>query len=934
MDKLQTRTDRRDYVVGALVFAGALALYVRTLAPTVAFLFDDTLEFQYVVPRLGILHPTGYPFYTLLGKLFTLVVPLNDPAYRLNLLSALIGALAVAMVYFIARHLTSHRLAALLPALTFAVGQTFWSQAVVAETYTTQMLIVAVLIYVALIWREEFERGNTARADRRLYLLALVMGLGLTHHRLLLLLYPAIGVYVLLVDRRIWRDWKVLGRAALLFLAPLVLYLYLPLRGAVGSADGTYENTLAGFFAWVTGQKYAVFLTENPFQIQRGAAYYLTLFQNQFGAAGTALAAVGVVWLLRTGNAGTAGRREWVLLSLALAIQAVFVFNYRVANVHVHFLTTFLLVSLFIGAGTDALASLVSGPGKRLSTVAFALLAVLLLLIPLNLLNANYAVNDLSSKWDIHDYGMSILSQPLEQNSTIIGLQGEISLIRYLQETQGLRPDLRTIAADAEGDRLAAVDQAMAENRVVYLTRPLQGVTAKYSLGSAGQLIRVRSQAAEAEFKISHPLDEDFGHSVKLVGYDLNTDRLEAIPGRWHTENGRYVDVTLYWKVMSKIDGDAMVSVKLLGRDERLGQIDHHPVQDAYPTSDWRVGEIIPDTFAVPVFLGVPPGAYTLNVTLYSATSGVVVGQKDLEKIIMTPDFVAPRRDLGPDRAAPQREAWNIAHIVDADFGAFGLAGYSLDTDTPVRPGDALPLTLLWRAHKTPIVNSLHMRVWLEDSEGTAVASRDTLLGDEYPVAQWQSNQYVRDWPLVRVPANVADGKYAVKLAAARVNEFLGGSWSPWGATTVSLGQVAVKNRLRIMTPVPTDTPVDAIFGGKAKLLGYNIERDVPQRGVRITLVWRSLALMDTSYTVFVHLLDSKGSVIVSGDAIPAGGDLPTTGWIEGEYVADVHSFTLPADLPEGDYPIEVGLYDPITGARLKTADGQDRVILLSLTSG
>ena len=824
------------------------------------------------------------------------------------------------------------------------------------------MLIVATLLYLTLIWKEETgrleacaERSRSiaatqtqspppwtlsqptevgfasvlprihSPANTRFYLLAFVMGLGLTHHRLILLTYPAITLYVLLVTPNILRDWRMLLRAAFFFLLPLSFYLYLPLRGAVGSADGTYENTRQGFFAWVMAQQYTVFLTDNPFQVQRDIAYYATLFQNQFGALGLALAVIGIVWLLRR-------PREWVLLVLALIAQAIFVFNYRVENVYVHFLTTFLLLALFVGAGADALLTVFTYPVSRITKyVSVSAAAILLILIPLNLLIANYPVADLSDKWDIHDYGLDILSQPLEKNATIIGLQGEMTLLRYFQETQGLRPDVQTIVADKEEARLAVVDRAVRENRVVYLTRPLKGVATKYSLSSVGPLIRVQSKSAQNALHIAYPLDEDFGTAIKLLGYDLDATRLNSVPKGWHAENGRVVVVTLYWQAIEKISADAMVSLKLLAKDQHVvGQIDRRPVLDAYPTTAWRVGEVITDTFTVPVFLGVPTGEYTLNVTLYDSQSGMVIGKRDLQTIALAPDLAAPRYALGPDRAAPRHDVWNIAHHANEDFGAFALAGYSLAADGPIRPGDALPLTLLWRAGSAPIANSLLVRIWLEDSEGKSVASRDASVGAVLPVSFWKPNQFVRDWPLIRVPANIADGKYAVKMAATRRNEFLGANLLPFGPTTATLGQITIQNRPRIMEPSPIGDPLEATFDKKIKLLGYEVERDVPARGVRVTLYWRSLALMDTSYTVFVHLLDHKNQVIVSGDAVPAGGDLPTTGWIEGEYVTDIHSFTLPGDL-EGAYPVEIGLYDPTSGARLKTADGQDRVILTTI---
>ena len=111
------------------VCAAALALYLRTLAPSVAFLFDDSLEFQLVGYRLAVAHPTGYPLYTLLLKLFSFL-PFGDVAYRANLLSAVCAALAVAIVYLAALQLTQSVFASLVAALALAVSPVFWSQAV------------------------------------------------------------------------------------------------------------------------------------------------------------------------------------------------------------------------------------------------------------------------------------------------------------------------------------------------------------------------------------------------------------------------------------------------------------------------------------------------------------------------------------------------------------------------------------------------------------------------------------------------------------------------------------------------------------------------------------------------------------------------------------------------------------------------------------
>jgi len=650
---------RRDAFIAAALFLAAFALYARTLAPSVAFIFDDTLDFQYTIPRLGIPHQTGYPLYTLLGKIFTLLVPLNDAAFRLNLFSALCAALAVAILYATLRQITHHRIPALLGATIFAVSPTFWSHALIAEVYALQMLLSVLVFYFALNLQPVIasEAKQSPNRDKgiassqnsllamtprsTLYALAFVMGLGLAHHRLVLLLYPAIAYYVLRTTPAHFRDIKTVSRAILLFLAPLLLYAYLPLRGAIGSADGTYENSLQGFLAWVFASQYTVFLTQNPLGIERDAAFYFSLFQNQFTVAGLVLAAMGFLALLAR------RRSEGRMLTLALIPSAAFAFAYRVADADVFFLSTFLLLAIFVGAGADALvaqSAKLKAKSEKLK-IALGAFSFLLVALPSQLLITNYQLLDLSTKWDVHDYGIDILSQPLESNATIIGILGEMTLLRYFQENANLRADVPTIAADREDARLAAIDRARAQNRVVYLTRPLKGIEHKYSLSSVGPLIRVHepirkpvlNEVKDPKSEIRNFVDAEMGASIKLLGYDLDDARLRAIPDKWHAENGRVLRVTLYWQVRAVMPTDAFISLKILQGTRLAGQIDTRPVRDAYPTTAWRVGEIIADTYDVPVVAGAPAGEYILNVTLYDPNSGTVIAQRDLQTITLAP---------------------------------------------------------------------------------------------------------------------------------------------------------------------------------------------------------------------------------------------------------------------------------------------------------
>ena len=91
---------------------------------------------------------------------------------------------------------------------------------------------------------------------------------------------------------------------------------------------------------------------------------------------------------------------------------------------------------------------------------------------------------------------------------------------------------------------------------------------------------------------------------------------------------------------------------------------------------------------------------------------------------------------------------------------------------------------------------------------------------------------------------------------------------------------------------------------------------------------------METSYTVFVHLLDAQSHTWGQRDNLPVEGTYPTTGWLPGEVVVDEYEIVVDEAAPAGEYEIEVGMYDLATMLRLPASDEQgnplpgDRVLL------
>jgi hypothetical protein len=839
-----------DAVLVVGLFAASLALYVQTLAPSIAALFDDSLEFPLVSYRLGIAHPTGYPLYTLLGKLFTLL-PWHDVAWRVNLLSAVAGALTAAFVYLVARQLSARRLPSLLGTAALAVSPVFWSQAVVAEVYTLASAFVALLLWMALRWarrpllpvepfsllqpapqkplalflpgqgiwfrlppalrrqayrlRAAYRRVLPAVPPRRrlrphpsIYALAALFGLSLTHHRMALLMAPALLLFVLLVERRVLsrsallgpehqdrpRWLQLLGRPITLlvlsFLGPLLLYLYLPLRGHVGSLDGTYTHTLGGFLRWVTASSYNVFLGENPLARDLSAPFYVELFWQQFGPVGLALALLGVLGLLRRSKGGSGRLRPQALALTALAFLSFVAFGaaYRVPDVEVFFIPAFVLVAVWIGVGLDYAADLLRprGPSlalRRLLAASGLLLFLAAIVQPLAIAARNYPDLDLSQRWIVHDYGQYLLQEPLPPESTVVGILGEMTLLRYFQDTAGLRPDLETIAADDEPLRRERIEAALAGGHTVFVTRPLPGLAEAYALDAVTGLIDVGGhletliqvgQPSDKVPDLPRPVNQEPVPGLELLGYGVRQHG-----ARWQ----EWARLRLWWRAPQALDEPFKVSARLVNVEgQEAAATDAEPVSGAYPATAWRPGEVVADAYEIPLPAGLPPGDYTPLVIVYDPATGAERGRVELPAVTLEGSGARP-----PRRAL---EA-SVAQTPYAQFGEIELLGFTPpDPAVTYRPGDALPLTLLWQALAEPAGN-LRVSFWLEGDGHHPLGEGP--VGGYFPASEWQEDQVVRQQPVLRLPAGMSPGSYRLRMRVTRDAQPV-----PWGRWLVPLG--------------------------------------------------------------------------------------------------------------------------------------------------
>jgi hypothetical protein len=406
----------------------ALLVYARTLAPGLTEI--DSGELAAVAATLGIAHPSGYPLFALLGRVWTAVLPMRAIAAT-NLLSAVLAAGAVLLLFRVIRDLLPERTgggarnaAAWTGALAFAFHPGLWSAAVVTEVHALQMFLDAALLHAAV--RSGLWGGGPLR-ERAFLLLGYLAGLCLTNHLTAAMLLPALA-WGAWTKRRDLRPGVAAGAAAMGLLG-LSAYLYLPVRSAQQPwLDWGSPGTWEAFLRHVSGAQYRVWIFSSGETLAKNAPELLV------GLAGFSwpLLALAPVGLLRA-------RRIPGLLggsALMAVCAAVYPLGYSIHDIATYFLPAYLVVAVWIGLGAGRAHEWVGrSAAARLRPAVFALPA-----IPLAL---SWRAADRSGETWVESMARAALAVP-EPGSVLLNAYWDAlhSPAIYLQAVEGVRPDV------------------------------------------------------------------------------------------------------------------------------------------------------------------------------------------------------------------------------------------------------------------------------------------------------------------------------------------------------------------------------------------------------------------------------------------------------------------------------------------------------------
>jgi hypothetical protein len=246
----------------------------------------------------------------------------------------------------------------------------------------------------------------------------------------------------------------------------------------------------------------------------------------------------------------------------------------------------------------------------------------------------------------------------------------------------------------------------------------------------------------------------------------------------------------------------------------------------------------------------------------------------------------------------------------------------------PAVSGQPVNLALHFQRPRATLIEAAPFQVILRLTsplDGSTTAEWRVELPRTVAAEKWQPRQVIAEPLQINPPPDLESGAYLLNLSLTGVGE-------------QELWPISFNNDVNRLDRIPLGyvvvpwtgdmenaEPIRADFAGGIHLIGGEVEQAGAGDMMAVTLYWQSAEAIDEEFIVFVHLLDEAGQLVASHDGPPAGGRFPTASWRPGMTVPDVHTLTLPPDLPPGTYELRAGLYDPQTGERLALTfqDGQ-----------
>lgn len=617
--------NKKEILVAVGLTGGALGLYLLTLAPTLAYR-GDCGELTAAAYVLGNAHPTGYPLFLILGKLFSWL-PWGDVARRLNLLSAVCASLTVGGLFVALRTLTGDRLAAGIGSASLALSYQFWTQALVAEVYTLHTFFFALLLGLHGQWL-------ATRHRRWAYAVGLAYGLGAANHVSLVQCLPFSLLFLILTAESRRVGLKTAGACVLWLIPGLLLYLYLPLRASTHPPlNWGNPVTLAQFLDHVTARSYRAYLFAQPLaEVGPLAWKYGVFWARQFFP----------LWLLAPLGAFCLWRQARPLAWWGAALAGLnvgFYLNYDVGDRANYFLPTYVLTAWLIGLGVHQGIQWVNAHVSRTRRLVLPLVGACL---TLGLgIEGQRAAGSASLRGHDHArrHAEAILRAVPPGSRLLVESDEVLFSLWYLQHVEAQRPELEIVSLSdltrpVNRRKMWRLIQENREQQPVYVAFWDEELARQFALWPRGPVCRLSREPERPRTWLApapERAEATFPEGLVLVRHEISEKALKPLTlaeGRveWYAPRPPQKVWQILWLFVRRENAAALAQgqERMSAAGEALAFTDYtlwwtawrDLGQGAWPTSCWPAQTHVEDRYSFSPPQTAVPGDYEVRIGL------------------------------------------------------------------------------------------------------------------------------------------------------------------------------------------------------------------------------------------------------------------------------------------------------------------------------
>lgn len=449
----------------------AFVFYMLTIAPSVIEI--DTGELAAVQCTLGIAHPTGYPIYTMLGYLFSLLPLPFSKIFQMNLLAAIYCAAAVTIfsitVKLVLDNLNSFQfnkikkektkkkkqsdkskvvsihstfvlsdnvkiIAAVFSGLFLALSKTFWFQSTSVEVYSLHLLLITIVIFVLIkaFLFFDFEKS----ISKYWIVFAVTLALGFSNHMTTLLIIPGVAYLYFAKNGFNTKSIKQIIFMLLIFFPILILiYSYLPIRASQNPLMNWGNPTdWEHIIRHISGQQYQVWLFSSSEAAAKQFNYFIENLPKEFSLT-LIIVIVGLIVSF------IYARKFFIFNMIVFLSTVLYSINYDINDIDSYFLLAYISLAFFAVFGI-------------VQVITFAVRNKMKIIIPISILilflglqfYSNYDQVNQKNNFIYEDYTKTLINS-LPKNSIVFSYQWDyfISAAYYFQLVENFRKDVTVI---------------------------------------------------------------------------------------------------------------------------------------------------------------------------------------------------------------------------------------------------------------------------------------------------------------------------------------------------------------------------------------------------------------------------------------------------------------------------------------------------------